>query len=71
MSNGDAFVGDAAINFLGFCRIKYRPIVYLSIHDMYRSWERLIEKGAQTIYPSHGDAFDVDKLSQILQRLGG
>jgi hypothetical protein len=25
MSNGDAFVGDAAMNFLGFCGIRYRP----------------------------------------------
>lgn len=72
MSNGDAFVGDAAMNFLGFCRIRYRPLVYQSIDDVYRSWERLIEGGSKTIYPSHGDAFDADKLSQELsQRRGG
>lgn len=68
MSNGDAFVGDAAMNFLGFCRIKYRPIVYRSIDDVYRSWECLIERGAQTIYPSHGDPFDAEKLRQRLQQ---
>ncbi len=71
MSNGDAFVGDAAMNFLGFCRIRYRPIVYESLDDVYRSWEHIIERGARTVYPSHGDAFDADKLSQILQRLDG
>jgi glyoxylase-like metal-dependent hydrolase (beta-lactamase superfamily II) len=54
------------MNFLGFCRIGYKPIVYRSIDDVYRSWERLIERGAQTIYPSHGDDFDADKLSQVL-----
>jgi hydroxyacylglutathione hydrolase len=69
MSNGDAFVGDAAMNFLGFCRIRYRPIVYESLDGVYRSWENIIERGARTVYPSHGDAFDVYKLSQILQRL--
>jgi glyoxylase-like metal-dependent hydrolase (beta-lactamase superfamily II) len=68
MSNGNAFVGDAAMNFLGFCRIRYRPIVYRSIDDMYRSLEYLIERGAQTIYPSYGDAFDAEKLRQGLQQ---
>jgi hydroxyacylglutathione hydrolase len=68
MSNGDAFVGDAAMNFLGFCRIRYRPVVYRSIDVVYRSWEYLIDRGAQTIYPSHGDAFDAEKLRQGLQQ---
>jgi len=40
MSKGDAFVGDAAMNFLGFCGIRYRPIVYRSIDEAYRSWGR-------------------------------
>ena len=64
MSNGDAFVGDASMNFLGFCRIRYRPLVYRSLEDVYRSWERLIEGGARTVYPSHGDPFDAEKLRQ-------
>jgi len=66
MSNGDAFVGDAAMNFLGFCRIRYRPIVNESLDDVYRSWEHIIERGARTVYPSHGTPFDADKLSQLL-----
>jgi len=70
MSNGDAFVGDAAMNFLGFCGIRYRPIVYKSIDEAYRSWERLIDGGAQTIYPSHGDPFKVEMLRQELKRRG-
>jgi len=58
------------MNFLGFCGIRYRPIVYKSIDEAYRSWERLIDGGAQTIYPSHGDPFKVEMLRQELKRRG-
>ena len=62
MSNGDAFVGDAAMNFLGLCRIRYRPIVFRSLDVVYESWNHLLERGAQVIYPSHGDPFTAEKL---------
>lgn len=70
MSNGYAFVVDATMNFLGFCGIRYRPIVYRSIDEVYRSWGRLIELGAQIVYPSRGDPFKVERLRHELQRRG-
>lgn len=57
-----AFVGDAAMNFFNFCRIKFRPIIIQDMKDVFNSWDRIIESGAKSIYPSHGDPFNVEKL---------
>lgn len=66
LSNGDAFVGDAAMNLLNLSRIKYRPFFIQNIGDVFKSWNRLVEAGAKKIYPSHGKPFDSDKLKKNL-----
>ncbi len=66
LSNGDAFVGDAAMNFLNLSRIKYRPFFIQNIGDVFKSWSRLIEAGAKRIYPSHGKPFNADELIRNL-----
>ncbi len=65
MSNGDAFVGDAAMNFLKVCTIHYHPIFIMDIDEVYASWEKLRAYGAKTIYPAHGKAFGVNNLVPI------
>jgi len=62
MSDGTAFVGDLAMNFLKICCIKYRPIFVHDMPQVQESWERVLDAGAVTIYPAHGKPFDAKKL---------
>ena len=64
LSDGSAFVGDAAMNFLNFCRINYRPIFIEDIDSVFFSWKKLLEHGAKWIYPAHGRPFSADRLSR-------
>ncbi|MFC1783893.1 MBL fold metallo-hydrolase [Planctomycetota bacterium] len=62
LSDGSAYVGDAAMNFLRFTGIKHRPIYVEDINMVYESWRRLREEGARVIYPAHGKPFSVREL---------
>jgi len=64
LSDGSAFVGDAAMNFLNFCRIRYRPIFAENWGQVFQSWSKLIDHGATMIYPAHGDPFPSDRLER-------
>jgi glyoxylase-like metal-dependent hydrolase (beta-lactamase superfamily II) len=63
LSDGNAFVGDAAMNFLWWTGIGHRPIVVEDINTAYESWRRLRESGAKTIYPAHGRPFPATELA--------
>ncbi len=71
LSDGRAFVGDAAMNFLNICRIKYRPIYAEDFEKVYKSWKKIIEYGAKIIYPSHGKSFSGEKLEMQLEQKRG
>jgi glyoxylase-like metal-dependent hydrolase (beta-lactamase superfamily II) len=62
MDSGEAFVGDAAMNFLNFCRIKYRPIFINDMRKVLESWDKIIRKNVHIIYPAHGQPFTVQEL---------
>jgi hydroxyacylglutathione hydrolase len=62
LSDGSAFVGDVAMNFLRSTGIGHRPIFIEDIQTVYTSWQRLIELGAEIIYPSHGKPFSAREL---------
>jgi glyoxylase-like metal-dependent hydrolase (beta-lactamase superfamily II) len=64
LSDGNAFVGDVAMNFLNFCGIGYRPIFIEDIELVFESWHKLVEHGAETIYPAHGRPFSAKKLTR-------
>jgi glyoxylase-like metal-dependent hydrolase (beta-lactamase superfamily II) len=64
LSDGNAIVGDAAMNFLNFCGTKYRPIFVEDIGLVFESWQKLIDHGAEWIYPSHGSPFSAEKLTR-------
>lgn len=68
LSNGDAFVGDAAMNILKVFGHKYRPIKAEDYSEVYKSWEKLIRSGTKNIYPSHGNKFSVEKLKKCLSK---
>jgi glyoxylase-like metal-dependent hydrolase (beta-lactamase superfamily II) len=62
LSDGSAFVGDAAMNFLPWTGMGHRPIVVENIKIVYESWQRLRERGARVVYPSHGKPFSATEL---------
>jgi len=64
LSDGSAFVGDAAMNFLRWTGIGHRPIVIEDIDIVYESWRKLRERGARVIYPAHGRPFSATKLAE-------
>jgi glyoxylase-like metal-dependent hydrolase (beta-lactamase superfamily II) len=68
LSDGNTFVGDAAMNFFNFCRCKHRPIYAQNVEEVFSSWRKLIEQGAKTIYPAHGNSFSVSELENSLKK---
>jgi glyoxylase-like metal-dependent hydrolase (beta-lactamase superfamily II) len=69
LSDGNAFVGDAAMNFFNLCRCKHRPIYAQNVKEVFSSWKKLIEQGAKRIYPAHGNFFSVNELENSLKKL--
>jgi len=70
LSDGSAFVGDAAMNFLWWTGIRHRPICIGDINTVYESWQKLREHGARVIYPAHGKPFSVQELVPLSLRIG-
>ncbi len=67
MSNGDAYVGDTAMDMLNICRCKHRPIWANDMKQVYESWHKLLKHGAKTIYSAHGDAFGSAELTKTMR----
>jgi len=63
LSDGGAFVGDIAMNFLRWTGVGHRPIYIEDINTVYESWRKLRERGARIIYPSHGRPFSATELA--------
>ncbi len=66
LENGNAFVGDVAMNILKIFGQEYRPVEAENYSDVYKSWKKLIQYGAKTLYPSHGKKFPIEELSDML-----
>lgn len=66
LSTGDAFVGDVAMNTLRMFGQKVRPVEAEDFDEVYKSWEKIIQCGANTIYPAHGKRFSVEELKKCL-----
>lgn len=62
LSDGRAFVGDAAMNFLRWTGVGHRLIYIEDINTVYESWRKLRERGARVIYPAYGRSFSATKL---------
>ena len=63
LSDGSAFVGDAAMNFLRWTGVGHRPVYIEDVNTVYESWRKLRERGARIIYPSHGRPFSATELA--------
>jgi hydroxyacylglutathione hydrolase len=62
LESGDAFVGDLFMNGFPMRRGPGVPIFADDIDTVKRSAKSLIDNGAKTIYPGHGEPFNVDIL---------
>lgn len=62
LEDGNAFVGDVAMNIMGFCGLNHRPIYAEDMNKVYESWRRLLNMGAKIIYSSHGEPFSREEL---------
>jgi glyoxylase-like metal-dependent hydrolase (beta-lactamase superfamily II) len=68
IDNGDAFIGDAAANFLQFAGTKYCIIYLEDLDQYYESWKAIISGGTRKLYPAHGKPFEVRKLEKYIYK---
>ena len=66
LDDGDAFVGDAAANFLQFAGTHYCVVFVTDLAEYYQSWEKILSRHARMILPAHGEPFAAEKLAQNL-----
>ena len=66
LETGEAFVGCLAHNNLPFRLRLGLPIFAEDIEKVKESWKSIIQQGAKTIYPAHGDPFSVDIIKKAL-----
>lgn len=66
LETGDVFVGDMAMNKFP---LRFGPGMPIFAEDMVKlekSWNLLLDAGAKTIYPAHGESFSVDIIREAL-----
>jgi len=66
LETGDAFVGCMTHNSLPFRIGPGLPIFAEDLPKLRESWESILEQGAETIYPAHGDPFDSGDILKAL-----
>jgi glyoxylase-like metal-dependent hydrolase (beta-lactamase superfamily II) len=67
LDTGEAFVGCLAHNRLPFVRKPSLPIYAMDLELIKKSWDRVIEMGAETIYPGHGKPFPLNRIKEYLK----
>ncbi len=66
LESGEAFVGDLAMNGFPLRRRPGLPIIAEDPEAVIRSWHRLLDAGARTIYPAHGRPFPADVMRNAI-----
>ena len=66
LESGDAFVGCLAHNRPPFVFRPKLPIYATNLELLKKSWVKVINMGAATIYPGHGNSFPVEKITKYL-----
>jgi glyoxylase-like metal-dependent hydrolase (beta-lactamase superfamily II) len=66
LENGEALVGDLAVNTLPLGMGLGIPAIAEDVQQIYSSWDRLLSAGVTTIYPGHGKPFSAEKLRKKL-----
>lgn len=67
LDTGDAFVGDLAMNGFPLRLGPGMPCFGDSAEAVRRSWKLILDRGAKTIYPGHGQPFSADALRKVPQ----
>jgi len=62
-----AFIGDIAMR-IPLLSPTLNPIIADDKEENYRSWQKLIETGVETLYPSHGRILKTEELEQFLKK---
>lgn len=62
LDDGTVLCGDAAMSRPLWAGIKYHPIYIADVARLYDSWEKILDAGAETVAPAHGEPFEVDRL---------
>lgn len=66
LETGDVFVGDLAINKFPLCFSPGLPIFAEDWDKVKESWKMLLDQGAKTVYPAHGEPFPADIIKKEL-----
>jgi hydroxyacylglutathione hydrolase len=66
LDTGEAFVGDMAMNEIPLSLGPGLPIFAEDMEALKRSWRMLIQEGAKTVYPAHGEPFSVELIQRAL-----
>ncbi len=66
LDDGTCFCGDAAMSSMQWLGLRYCCTYMANMEESYRSWRKLIDAGARTLYPAHGRPFSPARLSQYL-----
>lgn len=66
LESGDAFVGCLAQNRIPFVLRPKLPIYAKDLELLKESWIKILNMGAQTIYPGHGKPFPTEKITKYL-----
>ena len=66
LDSGDVFVGDLAMNALPMRLSPGLPIFGDDIELVKKSWRKLLERGAKTVYPAHGKPFPAEVMRKAV-----
>ena len=66
LDTGEAFVGDMAMNKFPLRLGPGLPIFAEDVETLKQSWGMLIQAGAKTVYPAHGEPFSIDVIQRAL-----
>jgi glyoxylase-like metal-dependent hydrolase (beta-lactamase superfamily II) len=66
LETGEAFVGDMAMNKFPLRLSPGLPIFAEDWQQLMESWKQLLDQGAKTIYPSHGEPFPAEIIREAL-----
>lgn len=66
LETGDVFVGDLAMNKFPLRLSPGLPIFAEDWDKVKESWKMLLDQGAKTVYPAHGEPFPVDIIQKEL-----
>ena len=67
LDNGDAMVGDLAMGPSPLGMQAGASIFAEDLNEVYKSWKKILDAGAKTIYPSHGKRFPASRLADLLK----